>query len=145
LSESEKFGAPGKLYKSGPNGEVIEVKSPYNGPEKLSKRVAWGGQPLDAVAHQIGKGLVHNDIAAHLQGGLNVYLGNIRAYRVEDGCGALVLEVDGRFFGNDGEVSICSGSIRVQLSKKEEKEEKKETIAERFELEEANYQERKGR
>lgn len=131
-SESDKFGGPGKLYKSGPHGEVIEVKSPYNGPEKLAKRVAWGGQPLDAVAHQIGKGLIHNDLAAHLEGGLNVYLGNIKAYRVEDGCGALILIVEGNYFGNDGEISVCSGSIRVELRKKEE--EKKETIAERFEL-----------
>lgn len=133
MSESEKFGAPGKLYKSGPGGEAIEVEpeTPYKGPDKLAKRVAWGGQPLDAVAHQIGKGLIHHDLAAMLGDGLNVYLGNLKAYRVEDGCGALILIVEGQYFGNDGEVSICSGSIRVQLTKKEEK---KETIAERFEL-----------
>jgi hypothetical protein len=126
LSESDrKKGEPGKLYKSGPNGEVIEVKSPYNGPEKLAKRVAGGGQPLDAVAHQIGKGLAHNDLAAHLPGGLNVYLGHIKAYRVEDGCGAVILIVEGNYFGDDGEISRCSGSIRVQLDKKEEREDGK--------------------
>jgi hypothetical protein len=134
LSESEKRGEPGKRYRCGPGGEAIEVEpeTPYKGPDKLAKRVAWGGQPLDAVAHQIGKGLIHHDLAAHLEGGLNVYLGNLKAYRVEDGCGALILIVEGQYFGNDGEVSVCSGSIRVQLTKKED--EKKETLAERFEL-----------
>lgn len=43
---SEKFGGPGKLYKSGPHGEAIEIEpeTPYKGPDKLAKR---GDKPDD--------------------------------------------------------------------------------------------------
>lgn len=105
-----------KLYKCGPLGEAIEVpKDSSNGPEKLVKRLAWGGQPFDVVAHEIGEHLVHHSLTALLDK-LNIYLGDIKAYSVEDGCGALVLEIYGRHLGNDGELSICSGRLIIELS-----------------------------
>lgn len=131
MSES-KIGEPGKRYRCGPGGEAIEVdpETPYKGPDSLVKKLAWGGQPLDAVAHMVGKMLTNHDIAAHLGDNKNVYLGNIRGHKVEDGAGAVLFIIDGKFLGNDGEISICSGSIRVQFTQREEQP----NIAERFEL-----------
>ena len=114
-----------KLFTVGPNDEAIpleKVDPEIIGPDEVLKKEVWNGKGREEVAVEIGKALTHCDIAAKVGEDRYVYLGHLKANRVSHGHGVVIFDVDGRYFGEHGEVSICTGCIRVEFTTKEEQD-----------------------
>lgn len=114
-----------KTFTVGPNDEAIpleKVDPEIVGPNDVLKKEVWNGKGREEVATEIGKALTHCDIAAKVGEDRYVYLGHLKANKVSHGHGVVIFNVDGRYFGEHGEVSICTGCIRVEFTTKEEQD-----------------------
>lgn len=87
------------------------------GPDEVLKAPAWHGVEADEVARQLGKQFNGRYIGVLFPDGLNVKIGMVTGIKVEEGAGAVLLVIEQIFKGMNGEATVCSGSIRLQIKK----------------------------
>lgn len=86
------------------------------GPDEVLKAPPWHGVEADEVARQLAAQFHGRYIGVLFPDGLNVKVGLIKKCEV-DGSGEVVLIIEQIFKGMNGEATVCSGSIRLQIKK----------------------------
>lgn len=86
------------------------------GPDEVLKAPPWNGVEPDEVARQLAAQFNGRYIGVLFPDGLNVKVGLIKKCEV-DGSGEVILIIDQIFKGMNGEATVCSGSIKLQIKK----------------------------